>query len=186
MAKRHIAISITSTQVQRPNTFATCTIVIAVICCKFGKVKIAAHKASMFNAIRNAFTFMGIVNIITRVKYSTQSNGTSYAKVFFTTFFIVLRILILGFIITRCIKLRFIVLVRIFFVTVCFTFINIITVFQSDIVADEFTFCTTAQGQFLTTTFFVVTSNFVTINVIVSIFVSDVVQINGSSSFFII
>ena len=74
-------------------------------------------------------------------------------------------------------------MIRIAFVTVSFALVDIITVFNRNIVADKFIMCSAAEGNFLTATFFVVAGNFVTVAIVVGIFVGDIVKIDGSAGF---
>ena len=77
-------------------------------------------------------------------------------------------------------------MIRIIFVAVSFALIDIITVFKRDVVADKFIMSSAAKGNFLTATFFVVAGNFVTVNIVIGIFVGDIVKVNGSTGFLVI
>ena len=77
-------------------------------------------------------------------------------------------------------------MIRIIFVAVSFALIDIITVFKRDVVADKFIMSSAAKGNFLTATFFVVTGNFIAVDIVIGIFVGNIVKVNGSTGFLVI
>ena len=81
-----------------------------------------------------------------------------------------------------CIELLIIIL-AIAFIAVGNALIDIITIFDGYIVTDEFIVRLTAEGNFLTATLFVIAGDFVTIDIIVSIFIRDIVQVQRCAGF---
>ena len=80
----------------------------------------------------------------------------------------------------------FVVLLLIALVAISFAFVNIITIFQGDIVTNKLIISLAAKGQLLTATLFIIACDFVAVNIVVSIFVGNIIEIDGSCSFLVI
>ena len=80
----------------------------------------------------------------------------------------------------------FIVLLMVTFITIGHTLVNIITIFQGDIVTNKLIISLAAKGQLLTATLFIIACDFVAVNIVVSIFVGNIIEIDGSCSFLVI
>ena len=127
---------------------------------------------------------MRIINVIARIEYTSNCNTASNTKVFFTALCSSFRII--RFIVIRAIETIFIILIYISFISISHTFINIVAVFQRYIVADKFIIGSAAESQFLAAALFIVTSNFIGVDIIVCIFVGNIIQYDAGLGFLVV
>ena len=147
---------------------------------------------SPLRCIRNTTTTCRFINIITGIVYLLPCNGVDTAKVIF---YIVIRckvptatgtrVCIIPIIATTCSIGDSICIITITRTIITIPFIGIFTGFKSQVVTSIFP-CLTTEGNIETTRFFVIFSYFITIFVVICIFIFTVEEGEAKGSTFTI